>query len=125
LERGSHEAIARIIDPVGGIVTNLLPVADFAKSGKDFKYPDGVTSITTLVGQASSKHKDFAFVIFRYLSLQLKLGKFKTQPYEVVPGGLEGVEKGRANLKSGKVSGVKYVYRVPDTPGAGQDVYKA
>jgi NADPH:quinone reductase len=124
-EGGSHEAIARLIDPNGGKVSNLLPPAKFAKSGPDFKYPDGVTDIVTSVGTSFNKNKDFAHALLRYLAEKLKDGGFKPQPYEVIPGGLEGVETGLKNLEAGKASGVKYVYRVSETPGAGKDAPKA
>ncbi|KAG8627412.1 hypothetical protein KVT40_004895 [Elsinoe batatas] len=43
-------------------------------------------------------------------------GKFSGHPTEVIPGGLEGVQKGLQNLKDGKASAVKYIFRIADTP---------
>jgi NADPH2:quinone reductase len=38
-------------------------------------------------------------------------------PYEVVPGGLGGVQQALTNLKGGKASAVKYESRVEDIDG--------
>jgi NADPH2:quinone reductase len=38
-------------------------------------------------------------------------------PYEVVPGGLGGVEEGLRRLKEGKVSASKLVFRIEETEG--------
>ena len=34
---------------------------------------------------------------------------------------MEGVEKALTNLKEGKASAVKYVFKIADTPGAGKE----
>jgi len=47
----------------------------------------------------------------------LQEGWFKGHPYEVVPGGLGGVEGALKNLKEGKASAVKYVFRIMETEG--------
>jgi hypothetical protein len=39
----------------------------------------------------------------------------KTHPFEVIPGGLNGVLTGLKKLKDGNVSAMKYVYRIKDT----------
>lgn len=39
-------------------------------------------------------------------------GWFKGHPFEVVPGGLQGVQTGLRDLKEGKASAVKYVYKI-------------
>ena len=115
-ENGSHEAIARVIDPSGGCVSHLLPPERSAKT-KDFAYPKGVTPILTYVGQVHNRDKDFAYVGFRYFARAMEDGRFKGHPYEVIPKGLEGVGQGLKALMEGKASGVKYVYRIAETPG--------
>ena len=45
----------------------------------------------------------------------LKEGKIKTHPASVRPGGLAGVLEGLQEMREGKVSGEKLVYRVADT----------
>jgi NADPH:quinone reductase len=50
--------------------------------------------------------------MFRYIARGLAEGFFKPHPHEVIPGGLEGVEKGLRNLAEGKASAVKYVFKI-------------
>lgn len=119
-EAGSHELIARVVEP-GAVVSHLLPKATFAKSGPEFKYPEGVSDITTSVGRSHKDLKDFSFLAFRFIARAMSDGRFKAQPHEVIPGGLAGVEVGLKNLEQGKASAVKYVFRVPETTGAGND----
>lgn len=39
-------------------------------------------------------------------------GWLKGHPFEVIPGGLDGVQRGLEKLKAGEASAVKYVYEV-------------
>ncbi|KAK9489379.1 chaperonin 10-like protein [Lipomyces doorenjongii] len=55
---------------------------------------------------------EFAYVFYRYLARLLARGDFCGHPFEVIPGGLAGVEEGLNKLKNGEARGVKYVYRV-------------
>lgn len=111
-EKGSVENLAKILDPQGAI-TFVLP-------GRDYPgFPGSVEKSTTRVGDVHADLKDFGYVYSRLLSKGLEEGWFKPQPQEVVPGGLEGVQKALENLKDGTASAVKYVFKVEDTPGAG------
>lgn len=49
----------------------------------------------------------------------LQEGSLKGHPFEVVPGGLHGVLDGLRNLRDGKASGIKYVYRIDETGDVG------
>lgn len=42
-------------------------------------------------------------------------GRLTGHPYEVIPGGLNGILLGLQKLRDGKASGVKYVYRIEET----------
>jgi NADPH2:quinone reductase len=119
-EQGSHEIIALVVSS-DAVVSHLLPKEKWAKSGPGFKYPEGVKDITTSVGGGFKTQKDFAYVLFRFLSRALADGRFKGHPFEVVKGGLDGVEKGLKDLRDSKASGLKYVFRIPETAGAGKD----
>jgi len=114
-EHGSFQSICKILDPHGKI-TLVLP-------GKDYsEIPDTVQWTTTFVGAVHGNPidlKDFGYVHSRYISKGLEDGWFKPQPQEIVPGGLGGVESALKNLKDGKASAVKYIFRIADTPGAG------
>ena len=47
----------------------------------------------------------------------LRDGWLRGHPVTVVPGGLSGVQEGLANLKNGKASATKYVFRIGETSG--------
>lgn len=115
-EKGSYQNICKVLDANTGKITLVLP-------GKKYEeIPDTVQQSLTTVGASHGVPddlKDFAFVHFRYIAKGLEEGWFKPQPQEVVPGGLEGVETGLRNLKEGKASAVKYVFKIEDTPGVG------
>jgi NADPH:quinone reductase-like Zn-dependent oxidoreductase len=117
-EKGSHDIIARVIDPNGGVVSHLLPLELFAPKG--FKYAEGVEAKLSHVEQAHGKQKDFAFLGYRYFARAMEDGRFKAHPFEVIPNGLEGVPTGLKNLRDGAARGVKYVYRIAETPGVGK-----
>lgn len=51
---------------------------------------------------------------FQYLATMLEDGTLVGHPFEVVPGGLDGVEKGLNMLKEGKARGKKFVFRVAE-----------
>lgn len=115
-EKGSYQNICKVLDHNTGRITLVLP-------GKKYEgIPEGVKQSLTTVGAAHGVPddlKDFAFVHFRYIAKGLEEGWFKAQPQKVVPGGLEGVEGALRNLKEGRASAVKYVFRIADTPGVG------
>ncbi|KAF1955108.1 GroES-like protein [Byssothecium circinans] len=100
----------QVLDPKGAI-TLVLP-------GKEYPgIPGTVTQSVTSVDCVFKADKDFAFVYFRFLARGLDQGWFKGHPFEVVPGGLNGVETGLRNLYEGKASAVKYVFRIAETEG--------
>ncbi|KAI6362194.1 hypothetical protein MCOR25_006267 [Pyricularia grisea] len=107
-EHNSYVNIAKAM-PTGGKITVVLPAKEAV--------PDNVEIVMTMVGTAHGDDSDFAHVWFRLLARWLYLGTFKPHPHQVVEGGLNGVEKGLKNLKEGKASAVKYVFRIADTPG--------
>lgn len=115
-EKGSYQTICRVLDPSTGAITFVLP------TGKYEDVPPGITKTITRVGDVHGTPDDlweFGWVCTRYIAKGLEEGWFRAQPQEVVPGGLEGVEKGLTNLKEGKASAVKYIFRIEDTPGVG------
>lgn len=62
--------------------------------------------------KATAADIDFAYVMFRYIARMLAHGEFEGHPYEIVPGGLEGVETGLRKQQKGEAKGVKYVCQV-------------
>ena len=123
---GSYENICQVLDHQTGKITLVLP-------GKDYKdIPETIEKSLTTVGSAQvatdldpwqkktgtqTGNEEFAMAFFRYFGRGLQKGFFKGHPYEVVPGGLGGVETALKTLKDGKASAVKYVFRIDETEG--------
>jgi NADPH2:quinone reductase len=123
-QNNSFQNISKVLAPQGSKITLVIP-------GKDYSdIPASVERSTTLVSavhQANSTAsvkgetktilggKDFGYVYFRLFSRGLQEGWFIAHPYEVIPGGLHGVEKGLSNLKNGVNSATKYVFKIADT----------
>ncbi|KAL2186383.1 alcohol dehydrogenase-like protein [Thermothelomyces heterothallicus CBS 203.75] len=85
--------------------------------GVEQDLPEGVDKTLTMVGTVHNEAKDFGYVYFRYFAKGLQEGWFKPQRTEVVPGGLGGIQTALLNLKGGKASAVKYVFRIAETEG--------
>lgn len=88
------------------------------------------TKSTTLVGLVHSDTgegygapgseapgSDLGLVTSRWFTKALQAGTFKGHPFEVRAGGLEAVEQALKDLKDGKNSARKYVFRIAETPG--------
>ena len=125
-DHGSYVNICKVLDHQTGKITLVLPYKEYKE------IPSTVEQSFTSVGAShlesdtdpwqkktgtSTGNEDFAMAFFRYFGRGLQKGFFKGHPYEVVPGGLAGVEGALQNLKDGKASAVKYVFRIEDTEG--------
>jgi NADPH2:quinone reductase len=122
-EKGSFKNISKVLAGKGSKITLVLPGADYSD------IPEHIEKTTTTVGSVHmdsseekinagvklSAGKDFGYAWFRLFSKGLQEGWFTAHPYEVIPGGLNGVEKGLSNLKSGVNSATKYVFKIEDT----------
>lgn len=85
--------------------------------------PAGIELNFTLVASAYGFHHDwisaeqaaadadFGYCFYRYISHLLNQGRLKPHPYEVLPGGLDGILQGAKKLEAGKVSAKKLVAR--------------
>lgn len=67
-------------------------------------------AMTTVLGT-----REFGHCWYRLLSRGLTQGWMTPHPFEVVEGGLNGVETALQDMKAGKNTAVKYVLRVGDT----------
>ena len=129
-EHGSWDNICQVLDRESGKITLVTP-------GEDYKeIPKTIERSTTYVGAAQigtdpdpwqkktgmqTGNEEFALAFFRYVSRGLRKGYFEPHPYEVVPGGLAGLRGLLQNLKDGKASAVKYVFRLDETEGVSRD----
>ncbi|KAK5086888.1 hypothetical protein LTR05_004058 [Lithohypha guttulata] len=76
------------------------------------------TKTSTMVGIVhSNAGDDLGLVTCRWFTKALQAGTFKGHPVEVRAGGLEAVEQALKDLKDGKNSARKYVFRIAETPG--------
>jgi NADPH2:quinone reductase len=121
-EHNSFQNLSQVLAKQGSKITLVLP-------GKDYKeIPAYIQKSTTTVGSVHMNPPDdhvkvgiktggreFGFVFFRFFSRGLQEGWFTAHPHEVIPGGLNGVEKGLSNLKGGVNSATKYVFKIEDT----------
>jgi NADPH2:quinone reductase len=125
-EKGSYINICKVLDHQTGQITLVLPGKEYAG------IPPTITQSITRVGNVFKEddlkpfekktgtktgNEEFGYVMFRFFGRGLQEGWFKGHPYEVVPGGLGGVEGALKNLKEGKASAVKYVFRIGETEG--------
>jgi hypothetical protein len=65
----------------------------------------------------SNREPGVGLVMYKLIERGLRDGWFKGHPYEVRHGGLGAVEQALTDLKNGKASAVKYVFRIQETEG--------
>ncbi|TID19599.1 hypothetical protein E2P81_ATG06766 [Venturia nashicola] len=112
-DHGSYQSLSQILDVDEGRITLVLP-------GKEYpEIPATIKKTITSVGSVHKEEEDkeFAYLFFRYFARGLGEGWFKGQPTVVVPGGLGGIQKALGDLKEGRASAVKYVFRIEETEG--------
>ncbi|KAF1832827.1 zinc-binding oxidoreductase ToxD [Decorospora gaudefroyi] len=113
-EGNSFDITAAAMSSSGGHVCALLPLdaypRDDVKTARTLAY--------TALGEkynekvpASQEDYEFGVSFWKQAEVWLNSGKVKPHPAEV-RNGLEGVPQGLQDLKDGKVSGVKLVYRI-------------
>lgn len=99
----------------GGHYSCLIPVKDFPRN--DVKYTE--TLAYTALGEkfsdaypANQTDYEFGVKFWRLSEDLINNGKIKAHPTEVRPGGLSAVLQGLQDLKDGKVSGIKLVFKI-------------
>ena len=128
-QKESYITVAQALSP-GGKIALVSPGTDLST------IPEGIHAESTYVGTVHGQallgpprqektgtqvgDKEFGEVILVLIKRGLEKGWFKGQPYEV-RGGLEAVEGALRDLKEGKVSAKKLIFRIGDTEGAGAD----
>jgi NADPH:quinone reductase len=117
-DHGSLKNIVRVLDPQGTVACVLPLLDDQIPSALPPVIKLLQTNVRSVHGQSGAYpgDTDFGFVYFRYFAKALAEGWFSGHPYEVRENGLDGVESALRDLKEGKASAVKYVFRVEDTP---------
>jgi len=82
----------------------------YTVTGESFNWPGKVF-------EASRNDFEFGKKFWEVARKLLEEGKYKAHPLDVRPGGLNGVIDGMEDMRQGKVSGKKLVYRVTETQG--------
>ncbi|KAJ7203080.1 GroES-like protein [Mycena pura] len=114
-ENHSTERAVKAFGPDGGIITTVLSVDDSVKKGR--------TDISIVSSGARIVYQDPKYLdAFRFLEETLEAKLLKPNKIEVLPKGLLSVDDGWNRQRAHKISGVKLVYRIADTPGLGDDV---
>lgn len=92
----------------------VLPNLDFSSiPGYIETSQSAVASIFQKNGEGKKNlDQDFGFVYFRWFGKALKEGILTPHPFDVVPGGLQGVERGLNDLKAGKNRASKYIFEI-------------
>jgi len=113
-ENGSSKLCANAMQS-GGKLAHVLPLEEGVDLG------DQKSASLVMVGDVHGSFgedrnaRDFGKKMMDYFGNGLEEGWFKGHPYEVVPGGLGSVGKILDNLKAGKASAKKYVFRLRET----------
>ncbi|PYI13771.1 alcohol dehydrogenase [Aspergillus japonicus CBS 114.51] len=108
----SSDVIRSVVAP-GGQVNYVLPCPYDVSPG--VKTNTWVSSAHEVGGEADAR--DLCFVFCRWFGRALAEGTFEGHPFEVRENGLLGVEGAMRDLRDGRASAVKYVFRVGETPG--------
>jgi len=109
----SKAVLSEIVAPNGAI--NLVLPSDWdTGSAKRTKTMVGAVHHQS---EAFGDARDLGLVMCRWFTKALQDGTFEGHPYEVRPGGLEAVEQALQDLRDGKNSASKYVFKIADTPG--------
>ncbi|KAL6689900.1 GroES-like protein [Trichoderma pleuroticola] len=124
-ENDSYLIVSRALT-TGGSIALVHPGLDYSNMRNDIN--KGIVYAAVVNGNVENNEwlaemekrdpiphrRDFGLVWSTLFSRGLFDGWLTAHPYEVVPGGLEGVSTALNNLKAGKASAKKYVVRVAD-----------
>jgi NADPH2:quinone reductase len=126
-DKGSYQNLMKVMDLSNGKIALVL-----ARKQYD-GIPASFQKFFTQVGKVHADHypglkgekklagllgdQEFGAVMYKFFERGLTGGWFKGHPFQVVPGGLGGLQTGLSDLKNGKASAFKYVYRIDETEG--------
>ncbi|KAL8946170.1 MAG: hypothetical protein Q9222_007401 [Ikaeria aurantiellina] len=125
-EHGSFENICKVLDHQTGQIALVLPGRDYSAIPSSIKkssnmvgsiFPDYDQEPIHKEAGTPAGNPEFGYIMYRFFARGLQEGWFTGHPHEVVPGGLGGISGALKNLKDGKASAVKYVFRLGETDG--------
>ncbi len=132
-EHGSYSNLSKVLADKGRL-TLVLPFPEILKD-----IPPHIEQSTTMAGslwkelskdQARDNRalgklgveqggREFGLMFTKLIGTWLNNGKLTPHPHKVVEGGFHGLEAALKALRGGKVSAMKYVIRIADTPDLG------
>lgn len=113
-EGNSFDITAAALSSTGGHMSALLPVKEYPRSDVKTNFTFAYTALGEAYNdkfKASQEDYEFGVKFWKQAEEWFNSGKVKAHPIEVRKG-LENVPQGLQDLKDGKVSGVKLVYKV-------------
>ena len=114
-EPGCSEALLKVLESTGTLAY-VLPLKDgVLESAPEVKSGLVISGEPWELMGPSPGARDFGYMMMRFFSRGLDNGTLKGHPYEVVPGGLNSLQKVLEDLKAGKQSGLKYLLKVGET----------
>jgi len=96
----------------GGIKAGVEILYTFVGTGHLGKYLPGMPKQP--LPEETHGDIEFGTMFYRYLTEILAAKAYEGHPFEVIPGGLSGVQEGLRRLQDGKAAGKKFVYRLRD-----------
>ena len=114
-EPGSPEISAAAIGSEGGKYSCILPVKSLPRNDVYINFTLAYTALgEKYTNQFPRNQVDYEFAVkfWKVTEGLLNSGKIKAHPAEVREGGLKAIPQGLKDLKDGKVSGVKLVYKI-------------
>ncbi|RUS32127.1 GroES-like protein [Jimgerdemannia flammicorona] len=124
IDRSDPEAVTKIREITRGRLryaydTISSATADLAAQALDQEHESHLAVIAGAPTGSYPKVKEansFGVSFYEELGELLAAGVLRPNRYEVLPNGLAGIPEGHARLAAGKVSGVKLVARIDETP---------
>ncbi|KEQ78742.1 hypothetical protein M438DRAFT_378695 [Aureobasidium pullulans EXF-150] len=114
--KSSQKVLNEIVTPEGAINLVMPSDAEITSATKT------ITSVGVVHNTDNGSHgadaRDLGLVTARWLTKAMQAGTSKGRPFEVRPGGLHAVDQALKDLKDGKNSATKYVFRIEDTPAS-------
>lgn len=110
--KGSWHTVSAVLDGKG-TATFVLP--DYRDKGLPGTLETSMITVASVHKNEEGTTmgtKEFGYVWFRLLSRGLQEGWLTPHPYEIVPGGLDGLEKALVELKAGKTSAKKLIISI-------------
>lgn len=117
-EAGSQNILAGVLEKTGHIAT-VLPLQQVAGRLADIKRTFTISPLVFTTPKETELNPNvnhwLAKTFFSFVELAMADGSLKGHPYEIIPGGLDGIHTGLEKLKNGDASALKYVYEIGKT----------